>query len=350
MLQILNSDIWVDEKAWAGPNGELLQVHNSIEFNPSLIRNDIHGMWRYLPFLPLENEGNKVSVQEGFTPICNLKYSDKKVRAKLEFLFPTGSYKDRGATFLLSKIKELGIKEIVEDSSGNAGCAIAAYSAIAQIKCKIVVPDSTSAAKIKQIASYGAEVIKVSGSRTDATHKALELAKSTYFASHSYNPWFFQGTMTFAFEVWEQGLLPEEIIFPTGNGTLLLGAYLGFKKLEEAGLINVLPKLSAAQADACAPLFAKWKEYEFPTPQETLAEGITVREPIRADEILNAIQKSEGKIYTVTEAEIKDSHQQLALQGIYSEFTSAVAHAAIKQSNSTDILIPITGSGLKNKC
>lgn len=350
MLQILNSDILVDEKAWAGPNGELLQVHNSIEFNPCLIRSDIHGMWRYLPFLPLENEGNKVSVQEGFTPICNLKYSDKKVRAKLEFLFPTGSYKDRGATFLLSKIKELGIKEIVEDSSGNAGCAIAAYSAIAQIKCKIVVPDSTSAAKIKQIASYGAQVIKVAGSRTDATNKALELAQSTYFASHSYNPWFFQGTMTFAFEIWEQGKLPEEIIFPTGNGTLLLGAYLGFQKLKDSGIIHEIPKLSAAQADACAPLFAQWKGFEFENAQETLAEGITVQKPIRANEILKAIQVSGGKIYTVTEAEIKNSHLELALQGIYAEFTSAVAHAAVKQSLNNDILIPVTGIGLKNKC
>lgn len=350
MLEILNSGLKVENTAWTGPNGELLEVKNTITFDPNLIRTDIHGLWRYLPFLPLENEDNRVSLQEGFTPICDLKYSDKNLRAKLEFLFPTGSYKDRGATFLLSKIKELGITEIVEDSSGNAGCAIAAYAAIANITCKIVVPEFTSEAKVRQIASYGAQVIKVAGSRTDATNKALELAQSTYFASHSYNPWFFQGTITFAFEVWEQGKLPEEIIFPTGNGTLLLGAYLGFQKLKDSGIIHEIPKLSAAQADACAPLFAQWKGFEFENAQETLAEGITVQKPIRANEILKAIQVTGGKIYTVTEAEIKNSHLELALQGIYAEFTSAVAHAAVKQSLNNDILIPVTGIGLKNKC
>lgn len=349
MLRILHSNIPVENSAWQGPKGELLEVLNTKEFNPALIRKDVQGLWRYIEFLPLQNKENKISLGEGFTPICILPFPDKTVKAKLEYLFPTGSYKDRGATFLLSKIKELGINSIVEDSSGNAGCAISAYAAKAKIACKIVVPESTSYSKIKQIESYGAELIKVTGSRSNATSKALEIAQNSYFASHSYNPWFFQGTMTFAFELWEQQAIPNEIIFPTGNGTLLLGAYLGFKKLKESGHIKEIPKLSAAQADACAPLFAQWKGFEFESAAPTIAEGITVLKPIRAKEIIGAIQESKGQIYTVTEEEILKSHQKLALEGIYAEFTSAVAYAAIYQSKQTDILIPITGSGLKNK-
>lgn len=349
MLKIQDSHEYVDDNKWQGENGELLEVENLIAFDPEIIQKDQMGLWRYISFLPLNYVHNKVSLNEGFTPIIDLKYPNKKIHAKLEFLFPTGSYKDRGATFLLSKCKELGIKKIVEDSSGNAGCAIAAYASRAGIECTIVIPANTSAAKVNQIISYGAHVEKVEGNRKDATDRALELAKDTYFASHCYNPWFFQGTMTFAFEIWEQKIQVDEIIFPTGNGTLLLGAFMGFKKLLDAGCIEKIPKISAAQADACAPLFAAWKGFEFKDPSPTLAEGITVQNPIRKKEILAAIQQSGGQIYTLTEAEILNSYKQMCLEGIYAEYTSAVAHAAIAQSKEDEILIPITGSGMKNK-
>ena len=78
-------------------------------------------------------------------------------RLKLDFVCPTGSYKDRGAALLLSKVKELGVQAVVEnpkDSSGNAmrcGAAIAAYSAKAGIDCTIYCPASTSKGKLAQI-------------------------------------------------------------------------------------------------------------------------------------------------------------------------------------------------------
>ncbi|MBL0911651.1 MAG: threonine synthase [Bacteroidia bacterium] len=338
-----------DGPLWRSPEGNMLQVRNTIHFDPARI--DVHqqGQWRYRAFMPLAEDTQPVSLGEGYTPVVPLPFPDKTLYAKLELLYPTGSYKDRGATFLLSKIHELGITEIVEDSSGNAGCAIAAYAALAGIRCHIVVPESTSPAKIRQISAYGANVHTVPGNRTDATEYALRMTRDMYFASHCYNPWFFQGTMTFAFEVWEQQALPEEIIFPTGNGTLLLGAWLGFSKLKEAGIIERIPALSAAQADLCAPLFHAWKEIEFPGGKPTLAEGITVQQPVRKQEILDAVRNSGGTVYTVTEDEIMQAHRALAHNGIYAEYTSGVAYAAVKQSKFSHILMPVTGSGLKNR-
>src|SRR5690606_15128185 len=108
----------------------------------------------------------------GMTPLISLQYAGKKLYAKLEFLFPSGSFKDRGASFLMSKLKELGIDEIVEDSSGNAGSAMAAYAAIAGIKCHIVVPNNCDEAKIRQMQQYGAQIIQVAGNRQMASDKA----------------------------------------------------------------------------------------------------------------------------------------------------------------------------------
>src|SRR5690606_3864557 len=124
-----------------------------------------------------------------------------------------------------------------EDSSGNAGCAIAAYAAKAGIECEIVVSSSTSPAKIKQLKAYGAKVTLVEGNRQRVAEVTLEKAEHIYYASHSWNPFFFEGTKTFAYEIAEQcsTRFPENIVLPVGNGTLLIGAYLGFNELLKAG-------------------------------------------------------------------------------------------------------------------
>jgi len=82
------------------------------------------------------------------TPLIKERIFDKEILLKLDYLFPTGSYKDRGASVLLSKIKELGIKTVIDDSSGNAGAAISAYCARAGITCEIYCPETTSEGKL----------------------------------------------------------------------------------------------------------------------------------------------------------------------------------------------------------
>src|SRR4030043_2273549 len=116
---------------------------------------------------------------EGFTPLEEMEFDGHRVLLKIDYLFPTGSYKDRGATVLISKLRELGIRKVIEDSSGNAGSAIAAYCARAGIECEIYVPESTSAGKLVQIQSYGATLEKVKGSREQTAEKAMESASKT---------------------------------------------------------------------------------------------------------------------------------------------------------------------------
>ena len=113
-----------------------------------------NNLWRYREALPIANEASIVSLNEGMTPLVSTSSSMCDHRLKLDFVFPTGSYKDRGASILLSKAREAGIREVVEDSSGNAGAAIAAYSAKAGIDCTIYCPSTTSAGKLTQISMY----------------------------------------------------------------------------------------------------------------------------------------------------------------------------------------------------
>jgi threonine synthase len=274
---------------------------------------------------------------------------------KQDHLFPSGSYKDRGASVLLSYLKEHSIDNIIEDSSGNAGSAIAAYAAKAGIASTIFVPEHTSEAKLAQIRAYGSSVEKVAGSREDTAQAAYAAVEHSYYASHTWNPLFFHGTKSFAYEVCEQNnwKSPDAIIIPTGNGTLLLGAFLGFSELLRMGIIEKIPKLIAVQSNRCPPLYNLLYGKTDTQPGETIAEGIAIAAPARKHQLLNAIQASGGEIIIVDDTEITSSLQLAGRRGFYIEPTSAAALAGLEHylhtlKHDETIVTTFTGHGLKS--
>jgi threonine synthase len=347
------------EPRWSSPQGELLDLIFVPRLEPSLLRNRPCTLWRYRECLPIEHDEHIVTLGEGFTPIASVTINGMPVMVKQEQLYPTGSYKDRGATVLLSKVKELGVKHVVQDSSGNAGCAIAAYAAAASVSCDIFVPESTAPAKLLQIEAYGAQLHKIAGERQAAADAALEASRHSYYASHVWNPFFLQGTKTFAYEIWEQlpGQWPDAIVLPVGNGTLLLGAYIGFLELLEMGLIERLPRLIGVQAGACAPLCEAWRQgMSAPLsikPTATLAEGIAIAKPLRGSQILAAIRATGGAILAVDDEQIRASWQEMAWKGFYIEPTAAATMAGVSEflkewDDSKILLTVVTGHGLKS--
>nr|WP_245837401.1 threonine synthase [Virgibacillus phasianinus] len=272
---------------------------------------------------------------EGFTPIVPLDGTGSSIFVKLDYLMPTLSFKDRGAAVLVAKAKEIGVTKLVADSSGNAGTSIAAYANRAGIECHIYVPESTSPKKIQQIVRHGATVHTVPGSREN-TAKAAQRAVNeddVFYASHVYNPYFYQGTKTYAFEVFEQMKeeIPDVVVVPVGNGTLLLGVYYGFKELLDLGLINRMPRILAIQAEGCAPLalaFDNGLATARPVINEgTAAEGIAIANPPRSSQILAAVRETDGVIVTAPESLIDSTRDYLAKKGFYVEPTTAATFA-----------------------
>ncbi len=344
------------EGFWRCLCGSPLNLEFKGELDFQKIEKRPTGMWRYRESLPIEDDSNIVSFEEGFTPLIEASISGRKVFLKLDFLLPSGSFKDRGASVLLSKIKELGIKKIIEDSSGNAGAAIAAYAARAGIECHIFVPRKASPGKLQQIKAYGAEVHLIPGNRSDVSQAVMEQAEKTFYASHVWNPYFLHGIKTMAFEIYEQlnYQVPDSIILPVGNGTLLIGVYLGFLELLNEGKIERLPRIFGVQAEVCAPLFREFylgqRGMEVEETKQTLAEGIAVTNPPRRNQILRIVRVTGGNFISVTEEEIIEGVGELSSSGIFAEPISAVAIAGFKKLTPTTgekVLIPITGSGLK---
>ena len=278
---------------------------------------------RYGPALP--PGAGRVDLGMAMTPVRSL---EDGVFVKLEFEHPTGSFKDRGAAVMIGTAAALGVDAVVVDSSGNAGRAAAAHAARAGIACTVFVPAGTAEAKRAAMAASGARVVEVGGDRAAAAAEAQSMVDTgrAWYASHVHQPVFHHGVKTLAFELAEQ--VPDldrgVVVVPAGNGTLVLGLWLGFAELVAAGRLARPPKLLAVQADRCAPL-AGWP----PSDEPTAAAGIAIADPPRAGQVRAAVAASGGAVVVVGEEGIRAAGQALADMGLDVEPTGAVAWAAV---------------------
>lgn len=327
------------------------------------------GVWRYASLMQVDGS-DPVTLGEGDTPVVPLgalgrRLGLARLYAKLEYFAPTGSFKDRGATATVTQARALGVTRLVEDSSGNAGASFAAYCAAAGVGASIYVPASAPTAKKAQIAFYGAEVVAVEGTREAVAEAALERCRreeGAYYGSHNWNPFFLEGTKTFAYEVAAQFGFdpPEQLIMPVGNGSLFLGAWKGFRELRTMGLLERLPRLNVAQATGCMPIVdASIRGLDrtegIPT-YPSVAGGISIARPSRGHLILKGMRETGGSGAAVTDQEILDYQRALAsLEGIFCEPTSAAAFAALAHlvrqgaiAPEERVLVAVTGMGLKD--
>jgi threonine synthase len=366
-----------DEPVWSCPScGSLLEIQSDLsglrigrdQLEEARARPAGEGIWRYRSLIPID-EAAAVTLGEGNTPVVALRSLGRelglsRLYAKLEYFSPTGSFKDRGTTALVSKARQLGVRHLVEDSSGNAGASIAAYCARAGIRASIYVPASAPEAKRAQIAVYGAEVVAVEGTRDAVTEAAMERCRrdGAYYGSHNWNPFFLEGTKSFAYEVaLDFGFdPPAHLVMPVGNGSLFLGAWRGFEELRGLGLLQKLPRLHVAQATGCMPIVNAVRRglerTEVVPTTPTVAGGISIGRPSRGEMIIRAVRDSGGSGEAVADEEILRHQRMLAsMEGIFCEPTSAAAFAALpglvaegRIGPEEGVLVAVTGMGLKD--
>ncbi|MBI1800322.1 MAG: threonine synthase [Chloroflexi bacterium] len=336
--------------------GGPLDVADRKRFDPAAINTEDHSLWRYRAMLSLPDGARVVSMGEGMTPLVEAGFAGQPIHFKLEYISPSGSFKDRGTTVLTTALKAWGVTRAADDSSGNAGASFAAYCARAGLAAEVFTPASASPAKLAQIAVFGARLNKVEGAREKAT-EALEAAAGggLVYASHAWSPLTLEGTKTIAYEIWEQlgRGVPTCYVCPIGQGSLLLGAYRGFKDLLAAGLIAKLPRIIGVQSIACMPIVEALRQgLDRAAPVEkklSVAEGISLARPIRDREILRAIRESGGDALAVSDDETLAAQRDLAQIGLYVEPTSAVVGAALKRLKVDGVTVAaLTGSGLKS--
>ena len=341
----------------------------SKNFTKDLLRDRAPNMWRYFEMMPIREESNIVTLGEGFTPIFETKALGAKIGSnalflKDEGLNPTASFKARGLSAAVSKAKELGLNKLTMPSAGNAAGAMASYAARAGLEAFVFMPQDAPEANQKEVIVSGGNLNLIDGLISDAgiisRGKAAEM--DLFDVSTLQEPYRVEGKKPMGYEIAEQSdwQLPDNIIYPTGGGTGIVGMWKAFQEMEDLGWISSKrPKMFAIQAENCAPIVRAFENgTEFAEPWEnasTMAAGMRVPSAIGDYLILNAIRESGGCALTVSDAEMADMTNIIgSLEGFFvcpeGAATACGAQKLIQygliDTEETTLLLN-TGSGLK---
>ena len=279
-----------------------------------------------------------LSLGEGLTPLVKRG----EYYFKLEYVNPTGSFKDRGWSAALAPF-DRGIV-VVEDSSGNAGLSLAAYSAFWGFRARIYVPSTAPEWKKNAIRLLGATVIEAP-TRADAASLAMSYSEGTY-VGHSWNPIFIHGVKLIAYEIALELGEVDYVVAPLGNGTLMLGLYQGFREAVELGIIKDMPSLIGVEASGYEWAYSRL--YGAPRGvQARLPDGIAVPEPPRLSEIIKAIKETGGEVLVASDSDVVEGLKEAYRLGFLIEPTSAVVFKARDVVKGRPVFI-LTGSGLKS--
>jgi threonine synthase len=334
-----------------------------------MLKSRISSMWRYRELLPVKKEENIISLGEGYTPLLESSFIGTSLGMKHLYLKdetnnPTGSFKARGLCMAVSKAKELGLKKLIIPTAGNAGSALAAYSARAGIESYIIMPADTPNPFQLDCSIYGAGLELIDGTIKDCGKIASEkVEKEGWFpVSTLKEPYRIEGKKTMGYEIAEYFKfdLPDVIIYPTGGGTGLIGMWKAFDEMERMGWIEKhKPKMISVQSEGCAPIVRAFEngkedaeEWEDPA---TKALGLRVPSAIGDFLILKAIRESGGTAVSVSEDEIlKCTYELGEKEGIFSSPEGGASLAALKKllhdgliKSDERIVIFITGNGSK---
>src|SRR3972149_9293647 len=220
--------------------------------------------WKYWAFMPVKDLSKIITMGEGGTPLLDNKrlYKTGRMLIKYEAANPTGSFKDRGSSLEITKALEFRKKKVALASTGNMGASMAAYAAFAGLDCKVFIPDIVGKEKIAQIKAYGAEIISVAGDYSAAIKRAEEfvISNTDSFLTGDY-PWRCEGTKTVGFEIADQLYwhVPDYIVAPVGNGTLIYSIYEAFMELSMVGITDKIPGIIGAQVENCSPVADAWE-------------------------------------------------------------------------------------------
>lgn len=326
-------------------------------------------MWRYRALLPVREPENVISLGEGFTPLTPARRLGETLGIghlyiKDESLNPTGSFKARGLSAAISRARELGVREVVIPSAGNAAGAMAAYAARAGVKAHVYMPRDVPAPFLLECQTLGAEVVLVDGLITDCGREARRAAEANgwFDVSTLKEPYRLEGKKTMGYELAEQfgWELPDVIIYPTGGGTGLIGMWKAFRELGELGWIGEpRPRMVAVQPTGCAPIVRAFHAgAEFAEPwrdAHTVAAGLRVPAAVGDFLILRALRESGGTAVAVSDEALLQGQRRMArLEGIFACPEGGATVAALEVlldqgwiSPDEHVVLFNTGTGLK---
>jgi len=244
-------------------------------------------IWRYRELLPIRTPNPEISLGEGGTPLIHapnlgMMLGCPNIYIKDERQGPTSSFKDRQAAITIAALKEAGITDCVLASTGNVAIAYSAFAARAGIRLWAFLTSLVPAAKMREVALYGTQVIKITGTYDQAKLLAAEFARQHgfYYESGAQSIPCVEAMKTIAFESAEQltalfnpsetepgkkdqpiWRAPDWYFQSVSGGLGPLGVLKGFEELKFMGFIDKVPKAAIIQAEGCSPMVNAWLQH-----------------------------------------------------------------------------------------
>jgi len=360
---IASGDIFpADGSVLSSPNADkhysFLDVVYQHEVLPELNTSD--KSWRrFMPVLPIKQ--SPIEFGELQTPLFKVprfaKQLDlKNVFVKDESQTPSCSFKDRQTFVLINFAAALGKGKVLISSSGNAAISAAAYGLRGGIVCNAVVGRHLPLEKLQLLNFYQANIIQGPGAYEDNYRWSINKSELGWNITAGANPFVEEGLKMIGYEIWEQIGVPDCIVIPCGNGSLLYGVYKAFRELKAFGLTNVMPKMIGVQMQGAAPLKASWSEKQafliLPTSLETVAESIEAAESFASPKVMLALRETNGEMVEVNNDEVIQALKEIIqCESIIPEPTSASVYAATKKINidkDEKVVLLNTAGGMKN--
>jgi threonine synthase len=326
---------------------------------PSELKNRPFDLWRYQELLPIHNPNPTLRLGEGGTPL--IQAANLGMMLGLPDLFikderqgPTSSFKDRQAAVTIAALKEGGVTEMVAASTGNVAISLSAYAARAGIKLWAFVTSLVPGVKMREIALYGSQVVKITGSYDQAKQVAAEFARQRglYQDMGARTVTAVEAMKTIAFEIAEQLTMqlgpppgsnhrvqkwrtPDWYIQAVSGGMGPLGVYKGFCELQQLGMIDRIPAMAPIQAEGCAPMVESWKKglekAEAVLSPKTRIETLATGDPGRTYVMLRKqVNETHGVFESVSDEDaFRAMHVLAKMEGISAEPAAAVAFAGL---------------------
>ena len=321
---------------------------------PAKLVSRPYDLWRYRELLPVRNPNINLSLGEGGTPLIRavnlgMMLGCPNIFIKDERQGPTSSFKDRQASVTIAALKEAGITEMVAASTGNVAISYSAYASRAGVKLWAFVTSLVPAMKMREIALYGSQVIKITGSYDQCKQVAAEFARQRHLYQDmgARTITSIEAMKTIAFEIAEQLTAiqgpdtntpwrsPDWYVQSISGGMGPIGVYKGFREMKQMGWVDRIPAFAPIQAEGCAPMVHSWKKglekAEPVTSPKTRIETLATGDPGRSYEFLREeVNSTNGAFESVSDEDaFRAMHVLAKMEGISAEPAAAVAFAGL---------------------
>jgi threonine synthase len=343
--------------------GELARnvSRESIEAGPN-------SLWRYRGLLPVEGDGDLVTLGEGMTPLVHAERLGAELGLsnlyiKNETVNPTNSFKDRVVSVAVNWARANGFDTMACASTGNLANSVAAYSARAGMRCFVFIPADLEASKVLTTSVFAPNLVAVEGNYDEVNRLCSELADTYHwaFANINVRPFYAEGSKTLTYEAVEQlgWKLPDEIVIPIASGCQFVKHNKAIQELLELDLVEPAkyPRLTGAQALGCSPVATAFKDGEpvRPVRPNTIAKSLAIGNPSDGKYVINIANETGGVVESVTEQEIVEAIELLAgTEGIFAETAGGVTIGVLRKLASAGrwkgdetVVAYVTGHGFK---